>query len=114
LKEHSPTLPDYVQARLQPLVSFVNERYVVVKGEIVKTDLSAVQKARNILHLTTEQTLPVLQHAAEEIRLSLVGYQIKAQEGVHKGIEKAKDINSSINVASSRAYHSARVILVGQ
>ncbi|KAF9159734.1 hypothetical protein BGX20_002811 [Mortierella sp. AD010] len=114
LKEHSPALPEYVQVRLQPLVTFVNERIDVVKGEIVKTDVSAVQKARNILQLTTEQTLPVLQSAADEIRLSLVGYQAKAQEGVHKGYVKAKELNSSLNLASARAYHSVRVILVGK
>ncbi|KAF9355390.1 hypothetical protein BGX26_006638 [Mortierella sp. AD094] len=114
LKEHSPALPEYVQHRLQPLVAFVNERIVVVKEEFVKTDVSAVQKARNILNLTTEQTLPVLQSAADEIRLSLVGYQAKAQEGVHKGYVKAKEINSSLNLASARAYHSVRVILVGK
>ncbi|KAF9992668.1 hypothetical protein BGZ79_002791 [Entomortierella chlamydospora] len=114
LKEHSPALPEYVQVRLQPLVTFVNERIDVVKGEIVKTDVSAVQKARNILQLTTEQTLPVLQSAADEIRVSLVGYQAKAQEGVHKGYVKAKELNSSLNLASARAYHSVRVILVGK
>ncbi|KAF9438071.1 hypothetical protein BGZ76_009852 [Entomortierella beljakovae] len=114
LKEHGPTLPDYVQVRLQPLVAFVNERIVVVKGEFGKTDISAVQKARNVLYLTTEQTLPILQNAADEIRTSLAGYQVKAQEGVHKGFEKAKEINSSVALASHRAAHSVRVILVGK
>ncbi|KAK5810117.1 hypothetical protein F5H01DRAFT_262930, partial [Linnemannia elongata] len=61
LKEHSPKLPVYVQVRLEPLVGFVNDRYVTVKGEMVKPDVSALQKARNILQLTTEETLPILQ-----------------------------------------------------
>lgn len=114
LKEHSPTLPDYVQIRLQPLVTFVNQRIDVVKDEFGKTDISAVQKARNVLYLTTEQTLPILQSAAEEIKASLAGYQVKAQEGVHKGFVKAKEINSTVTLASHRAAHSVRVILVGK
>ncbi|KAF8951176.1 hypothetical protein BGZ46_004127 [Entomortierella lignicola] len=114
LKEHSPALPESVQNRLKPLVDFVNDRYVVVKGEIVKTDVTAAQKARNILQLTTEQTLPVLQGAADEIRSTLNGYQVKAQEAVHKGAHKVKELNSSLNLASYRAYHSVRVILVGK
>ncbi|KAI1317614.1 hypothetical protein EDD11_008184 [Mortierella claussenii] len=114
LKQHSPALPEYVQVRLQPLVSFVNDRYSVVRGEIVKTDISAVQKARNILHLTTEETLPILQNAANDIREHLVGYQVKVQEGVHKGVVKVQEVNSSVNLAAARAVHSARVILVGK
>ncbi|OAQ35516.1 hypothetical protein K457DRAFT_53583, partial [Linnemannia elongata AG-77] len=71
LKEHSPKLPVYVQVRLEPLVGFVNDRYVTVKGEMVKPDVSALQKARNILQLTTEETLPILQSAAQEVKESL-------------------------------------------
>ncbi|ORZ06543.1 hypothetical protein BCR41DRAFT_287890, partial [Lobosporangium transversale] len=68
LKEHSPKLPEYVQVRLEPLVGFVNERYETVKEEIAKPDVSAMQKARNILHLTTEETLPILQSAAQDVK----------------------------------------------
>ncbi|KAG0364987.1 hypothetical protein BC939DRAFT_462461 [Gamsiella multidivaricata] len=114
LKEHSPALPEFVQVRLQPLVSFVNDRYVVMKGELSKKDVSAVQKARNILHMTTEETLPILQNAAQDIRESLTNYQVKAQESVHKGLIKVQDVNSSVHLAAARVYHSARVILVGK
>ncbi|OAQ24966.1 hypothetical protein K457DRAFT_41266, partial [Linnemannia elongata AG-77] len=82
LKEHSPALPESVQGRIQPLVTFVNDRYVVVKTEIVKTDVSPIQKARNILNLTTEETLPILQSAAKDVRESLGQYQVKVQESV--------------------------------
>jgi len=107
LKEHSPSLPESIQVRIQPLMAFVNDRYVVVRSEIAKKDISAVQKARNILHLTTEETLPILQSAAQEIKDSLVGYQVKVQEKIH-------DVNSSVNLAAASALHSARVILVGK
>ncbi|KAF9559833.1 hypothetical protein EC968_006469 [Mortierella alpina] len=114
LKEHSPSLPQSVQNRLQPLMTFVNDRYVVVKTEIVKSDVSPVQKARNILHLTTEETLPILQNAAQDVRDSLVRYQVKAQESVHKGLTKVQEVHSSVNLAAARAVHSVRVILVGK
>ncbi|KAF9102311.1 hypothetical protein BGX29_004724 [Mortierella sp. GBA35] len=114
LKEHSPALPESVQARLKPLVTFVNDRYVVVKGEIVKKDISAVQKARNILHLTTEETLPILQSAAKDIRESLGQYQVKVQESVHSGYVKVQEVNSAIHLKAAQAVHSARVILVGK
>ncbi|KAF9181571.1 hypothetical protein BGZ50_005448 [Haplosporangium sp. Z 11] len=113
LKTHSPTLPEYVQVRLQPLVTFMNDRYVVVKTEINKKDVPAVQKARNILHLTTEETLPILQSAAQDIRKSLVEYQVKAQESVQRGLDKVQDAQSSLNLALARATHSARIIFVG-
>ncbi|KAF9370514.1 hypothetical protein CPB97_002683 [Podila verticillata] len=114
LKEHGPSLPQSVQTRLQPLVNFVNDRYVVVRGEIVKTDVSAVQKARNILHLTTTETLPILQNAAHEVRDTLVSYQVSAQEQLHKGLTKVHEVNSAVHVAAYRAVHSVHVILVGK
>ncbi|KAF9898738.1 hypothetical protein BX616_003666 [Lobosporangium transversale] len=114
LKQHGPALPESVQIRIQPLVDFVSERYVVVRTEIAKKDLSAVQKARNILHMTTEETLPILQNAAKDVHETLLGYQIKVQEGVHRGIVKVQEVNSSVNLAAARAVHSARVILVGK
>ncbi|KAF9287547.1 hypothetical protein BGZ74_001067, partial [Mortierella antarctica] len=113
LKEHSPSLPESVQKRLEPLMSFVNDRYIVVRGEIVKTDVSAVQKARNILHLTTVETLPILQNAAHEVRETLVSYQVSVQEQLHKGLTKVHEVNSSVHVAAHRAMHSAHVIILG-
>ncbi|KAF9114509.1 hypothetical protein BGX27_010659 [Mortierella sp. AM989] len=104
LKEHGPKLPEYVQVRLEPLVGFVNDRYVVVKGEIVKPDLSAIQKARNILHLTTEETLPILQNAAQDVKESLLQYQLSLQE-------KVQEVNSTVSDAASRAVNTARVTL---
>ncbi|KAK3823674.1 MAG: hypothetical protein JOS17DRAFT_687576 [Linnemannia elongata] len=114
LKEHSPSLPESVQIRIKPLVTFVNDRYAVVKTEISKPDVSAIQKARNILHLTTEETLPILQSAANDIRESLGQYQVKVQESVHQGYVKVQEVNSSVHLAAARAVHSARVILVGK
>ncbi|KAG0060556.1 hypothetical protein BGZ92_006684, partial [Podila epicladia] len=114
LKEHSPSLPESVQKRLEPLMSFVNDRYIVFRGEVVKTDISAVQKARNILHLTTVETLPILQNAAHEVRETLVSYQVSVQEQLHKGLTKVHEVNSSVHVAAHRAMHSAHVIILGK
>ncbi|KAG0327137.1 hypothetical protein BG000_001062 [Podila horticola] len=114
LKEHSPSLPQSVQNRLKPLLTFVNDRYVVVRGEIEKTDIGAVQKARNILHLTTVETLPILQNATNEVRETLVSYQVSVQEQLHKGLTKVHEVNSSVHVAAHRAYHSAHVIVLGK
>ncbi|KAF9899154.1 hypothetical protein BX616_003218 [Lobosporangium transversale] len=111
LKEHSPKLPEYVQVRLEPLVGFVNERYETVKEEIAKPDVSAMQKARNILHLTTEETLPILQSAAQDVKESLLQYQISIQENVHRGLSKVQEVNSSVSDAAVRAVQSARVIV---
>ncbi|KAG0052209.1 hypothetical protein BGZ83_002896 [Gryganskiella cystojenkinii] len=113
LKEHSPKLPEYVQVRLEPLMGFVNDRYVLVKDEIAKPDVSAIQKARNILHLTTEETLPILQNAAQDVKESLVQYQITIQENVHLGLTKVQEVNSSVSDAAYRAVQTARVTLVG-
>ncbi|CAO3569131.1 unnamed protein product [Mortierella alpina] len=113
LKENGPKFPEYVQLRLEPLVGFVNDRYVTVKGEMAKPDVSAIQKARNILHLTTEETLPILQSAAQEVKETLVQYQVSIQENVHRGLNKVQEVNSSVSDAAARAVQSARVTLVG-
>ncbi|KAF9572669.1 hypothetical protein EC968_009569 [Mortierella alpina] len=113
LKENGPKFPEYVQLRLEPLVGFVNDRYVTVKGEMAKPDVSAIQKARNILHLTTEETLPILQSAVQEVKETLVQYQVSIQENVHRGLNKVQEVNSSVSDAAARAVQSARVTLVG-
>ncbi|KAG0073646.1 hypothetical protein BGZ92_003763, partial [Podila epicladia] len=113
LKEHRSKLPEYVQTRLEPLAGFFNDRYVLVKGEITKSDVPALQKARNILHLTTEETLPILQNAAQDVRESLLQYQAIVQENVNKGLTKVQTVNSSVSEAAARAVQSARVTLVG-
>ncbi|KAF9958006.1 hypothetical protein BGZ72_001035 [Mortierella alpina] len=113
LKENGPKLPEYVQLRLEPLVGFVNDRYVTVKGEMAKPDVSAMQKARNILQLTTEETLPILQSAAQEVKETLVQYQLSIQENVHRGLNKVQEVNSSVSEAAARAVQTARVTLVG-
>ncbi|KAK3822604.1 MAG: hypothetical protein J3Q66DRAFT_279117 [Benniella sp.] len=109
LKEHSPKLPESVQHRLEPLVGFVNDRYETVKGELAKTDLTASQKARNILHLTTEETLPILTSAAQDVKETLLQYQISIQENVNRGLSKVHEVND----AAARTLESARVTLVG-
>lgn len=106
LKEHSPKLPESVQTRLEPLVGFVNDRYETVKEEMAKSDVSTVQKARNILHVTTEQTLPILQEAAEDVKKTLLQYQNSFQS-------KAHEVNHSVNDIATRTYETARVALVG-
>ncbi|KAG0031106.1 hypothetical protein BGZ81_001773 [Podila clonocystis] len=113
LKEHRSKLPEYVQNRLEPLAGFINDRYVLVKGEITKSDVPALQKARNILHLTTEETLPILQNAAHDVRESLLQYQAIVQENVNKGLTKVQTVNSSVSEAAARAVQTARVTLVG-
>lgn len=125
LREKSPSLPESVQRRLEPLKTFVTDRYVTVKGELAKKDVTLLQKARNILQLTTEETLPILQNAAKDIHESLLAYQIAAQENIHKGITKAKEVNSSViakaqdltstvQATVARAYHGVHVIVVGK
>ncbi|KAF9187201.1 hypothetical protein BGZ50_002058 [Haplosporangium sp. Z 11] len=113
LKENGPKLPEYVQVRLQPLVGFMNDRFVTVKGELKKPDVSAIQKARNILHLTTEETLPILQSAALDVKESLLQYQVTIQENVQRGLTKVHEVNSSVSDAAARAVQTARVTLVG-
>ncbi|KAG0266915.1 hypothetical protein BG011_000054 [Mortierella polycephala] len=113
LKEHGPKLPEYVQVRLQPLVGFMNDRFVTVKGELKKSDVSAIQKARNILQLTTEETLPILQSATQDVKESLLQYQVSIQENVQRGLIRVQEVNSSVTDAAARAVQSARVTLVG-
>lgn len=113
LREHSPRLPEYVQVRLEPLVGFMNDRYTTVMVELGKADVSALQKARNILQLTTEETLPILQSAAQDVKESLLQYQSLIQDNVQRGLTKVHEVNSSVSGAVTGAVQSARVSLVG-
>jgi len=113
LKENSPDLPASLQQRLQPVIEYLNERLAVIKAEFAKSDLTVLQRTQNVLMITTEQTIPILLKAANDIKLILISYQIKAQENVQKGIDKVADFQSSFQRTASEAVHKVHFVFTG-
>jgi hypothetical protein len=71
VKDHQVihNLPSSVHTVMNPLVTFASNEYEIVRTEVLKPDLAPLQKATNILQLTQEYVLPLIQksiHGVEE------------------------------------------------
>ncbi|CAG8456871.1 1644_t:CDS:2 [Paraglomus brasilianum] len=75
IKENTGQLPDYIQDSLTPMVTFFNEVYGDVMKEFPKDDANALQKAKYIVHVTSQHTLPVLQRSLTDLSASLDSYR---------------------------------------
>jgi hypothetical protein len=60
IKLNAENFPEYLQVRLKPLVDFFGQRYSDLANEIRTAEGSPIEKAKNILQLTSEFTLPAL------------------------------------------------------
>lgn len=98
IKEHSPSLPPFLQQRLEPLIRFANTEYTIIRDEAVRADLSTVQKARNIVVLTQDQVLPILQSSVQEVQEQLRHYTEVATQSKDKVVSEVKTRLSALGV----------------
>lgn len=98
IKEHSPSLPPFLQKRLEPLISFANTEYAIIRDEAVRADLTTVQKARNIVVLTQDQVLPILQSSVQEVQEQLRHYTEVATQSKDKVVTEVKTRLSALGV----------------
>lgn len=75
VKLHGPTLPSYIQERLNPLFSFVNNQYQLVSIELKRTDILPSEKAANVLAVTQQQVLPLLKKSLDDFASHIRSYQ---------------------------------------
>uniref|UniRef100_A0A1D1YJ33 Cytoskeleton-associated protein 4 n=1 Tax=Anthurium amnicola TaxID=1678845 RepID=A0A1D1YJ33_9ARAE len=71
IAQHSP---EYLQERLRPLVNFFEERYGDIVNEIKNGKGSTLEKAKNILNLTTNHTLPLLRSSLSDLQEAIQCY----------------------------------------
>ncbi|CAB5395876.1 unnamed protein product [Rhizophagus irregularis] len=74
IKLNAQHSPEYLQERLKPLVTFFEERYGDVVNEIKNGKGSPIEKARNILQLTTNHTLPLLRSSLSDLQEAIQCY----------------------------------------
>jgi len=58
--------PEYI--RLKPLTEFFEQRYVEIVKEIKEGDGSPIEKARKVINITTQHTLPLLNDLQESVQ----------------------------------------------
>lgn len=75
VKEHGPTLPEYIQIRLNPLFNFVTNQYYLVAEEIKKPDVLPSDKAKNVIVLTQQQVLPLMKKSLDDFTEQIRNYQ---------------------------------------
>jgi hypothetical protein len=56
------------QPLVNPLVNFVTHKYDIIRGEALKPDVGPLKKATNILYLTGQYVLPLMQESTHYIQ----------------------------------------------
>jgi len=74
IKIHSPALPSFIQERLEPVIKFMNTEYGIIRSQAIRSELSAVEKAREIVRLNQDEVLPILQSSVQDIQEQLKPY----------------------------------------
>ncbi|KAI9496645.1 hypothetical protein BDB00DRAFT_926537 [Zychaea mexicana] len=75
-------LPEPVQAHVvQPFIQIAQKEYEILRQEIDRTDISHIQRARNMLVLSQDMVImPLLQQSVESMRSHVVSYRTMAQQ----------------------------------
>jgi len=75
IKLHGPSLPGFIQERLNPLFNFVHNQYQLVAVELKRSDVLPSEKAANVLAITQEQVLPLLKKSLDDFAGHIRSYQ---------------------------------------
>jgi hypothetical protein len=76
VQKHNHLFPEAVRTRLQPLVAFAGQEYDIVREQVLKTDISSVQKAKNVLALSTNYILPLMKDSMDALHEELRYYRV--------------------------------------
>lgn len=93
VKEHHviSNLPSSLHIVVNPLVTFASNEYDIVRTQVLKDDLAPLQKATNIMHLTQEYVLPLIQNSIQQVRqYSLYSNNSKADQDLSSGLVSVK------------------------
>jgi hypothetical protein len=86
--EHFPEyLPEYLQERLKPLVVFFGQGYGEIVNEIKNGEGSPLEKAKNIVQFTTNQTLPLLRASLSDLQEAFQWYKTSLNTSFHSTTE---------------------------
>jgi len=99
IKLNAQNFPEYLQERLTPLVTFFGEHYGEVVDEIKNGKGSPLEKSRNILQLTTNQTLPLLRTSLSDLQEAIQCYTNSLNTSFHNTTGAVKNqLNSATQI----------------
>lgn len=98
VKDHQVihSLPSSVHIVVNPLVTFASNEYEIVRTEVLKPDLAPLQKATNILQLTQEYVLPLIQKSINGVEEQVRQYSAYANNS--KVVRDVKSTFGFVNV----------------
>lgn len=67
VKTQSPQPPQWVKDRLLSLVGIANHQFDLVRAEYARSDISSLEKTKNVAHALQTQVLPVLQNIQSQL-----------------------------------------------
>jgi hypothetical protein len=100
VKEHQviSSLPSSLHVVVDPLVTFASNEYEIVRTEVLKEDVAPLQKATNIMHLTQEYVLPLIQNSIHGVQEQVRQYGEYANNS-----KVVKEVRSTLGLVSVKA-----------
>ncbi|KAG2182028.1 hypothetical protein INT43_006954 [Umbelopsis isabellina] len=90
VKTHNTYFPELVRNRLQPLLNFAGQEYDIIRAQLLNTDISTMQKARNVLGLSKDQIMPLLQESMDALHEELRYYQVYADKSKNDALKSLR------------------------
>lgn len=102
VKQHQviSSLPNSLHVVVDPLVTFASNEYEIVRTEVLKEDVAPLQKATNIMHLTQEYVLPLIQNSIQGVQEQVRQYSEYANNSKDKVV---KEVKSTLGLVSAKA-----------
>ncbi|KAH8549446.1 hypothetical protein BGW37DRAFT_503185 [Umbelopsis sp. PMI_123] len=99
VKNHNHYFPQGVRSHLEPLLSFAGQEYDIVREQVLKTDISSMQKANNVLELSKDYMLPLLQESMDSLHELLRYYQVYADKSTNDALKSFRGQLKSVGGA---------------
>ncbi|KAI9359771.1 hypothetical protein BD770DRAFT_385480 [Pilaira anomala] len=91
-------LPSSLHIVVDPLVNFASNEYEIVRTEMLKDDVAPLKKATNIMQLTQEYVLPLIQNSIQGVQEQVRQYSIYANNS-----KVVQDVRSTFGLVSVKS-----------
>ncbi|CAM0141053.1 hypothetical protein VKS41_002317 [Umbelopsis sp. WA50703] len=103
VKTHNNYFPEIVRTRLQPLLAFAGQEYDIVRAQLLNKDISTMQKAKNVLELSKDHIMPLLQESMNALHEELRYYQVYADKSKNDALKSLRGHLESVGGAGIKA-----------
>lgn len=90
IKVYTLALPSFIKQGLEPLIEFANTEYDIIRAQAIRSDITTIEKAREIVAENQKVVLPHLQTSVTEVQEQLKYYSEVATQSKDKVVSDVR------------------------